>query len=469
MKLHDRVYRRACWRLVKMKNAQNENVKVPISEKLSYASGQGGSVVLSALLSSFIMSYYTDTVLISAAAIGTMFLIARVFDGISDVIIGALVDKTNTRFGKARPWILAAAPLMAIALVLMFCINTNWSDSGKLIYAYITYIFANVIAYTIFNIAHFALLAKMTMDVQDRTNTTTVAMIVNNIVMMIVGGVFTPLVMKFGWRNAAICMGVLSGVLIFVEFLGTRERVAVEENTEAKADEIPLGEAVRSLFRNKYFILMLLLNLLILLMNANSIQAMIYYCNYVLGNPLYISALLSIGNIPSLVAMFLIPGLSKKFSKQKVMLGSAALLVVSFAILGLAGSNYYVIMAGVILKNVAVSPMFALPMAMTADIVDYNEYKTGFRSIGLINSGSSVGAKIGIGLGSAMTGFILAIAGYDGAAAVQTGTAISGIKFAFSWSGLILSVGILLVVLGLDIEKKLPEIQKALAERHAKY
>lgn len=214
---------------------------------------------------------------------------------------------------------------------------------------------------------------------------------------------------------------------------------------------------------------MLLLNLLILLMNANSIQAMIYYCNYVLGNPLYISALLSVGNIPSLVAMFLIPGLSKKFSKQKVMLGSAALLVVSFAILGLAGSNYYVIMAGVILKNVAVSPMFALPMAMTADIVDYNEYKTGFRSIGLINSGSSVGAKIGIGLGSAMTGFILAIAGYDGAAAVQTGTAISGIKFAFSWSGLILSVGILLVVLGLDIEKKLPEIQKALAERHAKY
>lgn len=449
-----------------MKQTYDENAKISLREKLSYASGQGGGVVLSTLFGSFLLSYYTDTVLIDAAAIATMYLIVRVFDGISDFLVGALVDKTNTRFGKARPWILASAPMMAIGIALVFAINVNWSDSGKLLYAYLTYIFVNVIAYTVFNIAHFSLLAKMTMNGGERTNISTIAMVINNIVQIILGAVFAPLIASVGWGKAALLSGILSGVLILIEFLGTKERVAVDDNP-AEAEQIPLGQAAKAALQNKYFFLILMLNAMILIMNVNSIQSMIYYCNNILNNPMYISALLSIGNIPSLVVLFVIPLLTKKFSKQKVMIICSLMLVLSFAIMGMAKMNYTMIMVGVILKNIAVSPMFALPMAMTADIVDYSEYKTGFRSVGIINSGSSIGAKVGIGLGGAVTGWILAASGYNGAAAEQTAAALNGIKFAFSWSGLIMSVIILIIVLLLDIEKKLPEIQKELAARHA--
>lgn len=210
----------------------------------------------------------------------------------------------------------------------------------------------------------------------------------------------------------------------------------------------------------------MVLNIFVLLMNANSIQSMIYYCNYVLNKPLFISLLMSVGSIPSILVMFFIPALAKKFSKRKVLAGSAVLLLISFLIMGFAGTNSTIVFIGVAMKNLAVSPMFGLPLAFVADVVDYNEYKTGYRCEGLISTSSSIGMKIGIGFGAALTGWILAFSGYNGAAAVQSAKAISGIRFSFSWTGVIFSVFILIIVLFIDIEKKTPEIQAALSKKH---
>lgn len=193
---------------------------------------------------------------------------------------------------------------------------------------------------------------------------------------------------------------------------------------------------------------------------------MIYYCNYVLKNPMFISVLMSVGGIPSILVMFFIPALSKRFSKRTVLAGSSVLLLISFLIMGFAGANQTLVFIGVTMKNLAVSPMFGLPMALLADIVDYNEYKTGFRCEGLISTSSSIGMKIGIGFGAALTGWILAFSGYDGAAAVQSAKAVSGIKFSFSWTGVIFSILILIAVLFIDIEKRIPEVHAALDKKH---
>ncbi len=118
----------------------NENAKVPMWKKICYGCGAGGGNVMSTLLASFLLSYYTDTAMIGAAAIGTMFVICRLLDGVTDFAMGGIVDKTNTKLGKARPWLILAAPLMCIGIILILNVPASWSEAMKLVYAYITYI-----------------------------------------------------------------------------------------------------------------------------------------------------------------------------------------------------------------------------------------------------------------------------------------------------------------------------------------
>ena len=164
------------------------NTKVSVKEKICYGIGSGGGNIITQILGTFLTAYYTDSVGIAAAAVGTMMLVARLLDGISDVMMGGIVDKTRTKWGKARPWILISAPVICIGLILTFNVPESLSSSAKLIYAYITYVFLNCIAFTAYMISHTALLSRVTLDVNDRQSMTSINQIVNNIVQLIVNG-----------------------------------------------------------------------------------------------------------------------------------------------------------------------------------------------------------------------------------------------------------------------------------------
>ena len=153
-----------------MKESNNKQRRLSFGEKVSYGFGGSAQNVYAALVSTFLTAYYTDTVGLAAMAVGTMMLFARIFDGVTDLAMGMIVDKTKSKYGKARPWILWTAPFMMIGLVLMFSAPAGLSDNGKLIYAYLTYIFMNCIISTSSNLPFNALLARMTLDVQDRTS-----------------------------------------------------------------------------------------------------------------------------------------------------------------------------------------------------------------------------------------------------------------------------------------------------------
>ncbi|MCD7760577.1 MAG: MFS transporter [Clostridiales bacterium] len=167
---------------------------------------------MSTLLASFLLSYYTDTAMIGAAAIGTMFVVCRVLDGVTDFTMGGIVDKTNTKWGKARPWLIIAAPLMCIGIILILSVPQGWSEAMKLVYAYVTYIFLNCIVYTIFGVAHTTLPARMTRDFKDRNTTSTVSSILNNAVGLVVGTMITALQLNFGWTVTGVIL--LVGVLM---------------------------------------------------------------------------------------------------------------------------------------------------------------------------------------------------------------------------------------------------------------
>ena len=432
--------------------------KVPLINKIAYALGTGGGNIFSQIAAAFLLQYYTDTALIGAGSIATMFLVCRVFDGISDLIMGGIVDKTNTKIGKARPWLILSGPLLLLGIVLLMHVPAGATEGVKLVYAYATYIFMAVIVYTIYGIANTAMLPLMTHDKDESTMLATFSAIGNNLIGLIAGSLITPLVLNLGWHWSSIILGTASCVLVLFSGLINKEEAA--ESGEIRRETVPMKEQVKAVLKNRYFFLLLLVGATTLIMNANAIGAQIYYCNLVLGNMGFMSTLMVAGQLPGLLILFLMPSIAKKWSKQAFLLIGSVLLILGFVITGLAGTNTSMIVAGTIIRSFGAGPLLSAVFALVPDVVEYGNWKFGVRSEGLISSAQSIGSKIGIGLGSALTGWILAGVGYDPTAAVQTQSVINAIKFDYTWLGAIISVVILIIVLMLNVEKYAPEYMK---------
>lgn len=432
--------------------------KVPMLNKVAYGIGTGGGCVFNQIAAAFLLNYYTDTALIGAGAIATMFLVCRVFDGVTDLLMGAVVDKTSTRWGKARPWLVASAPLTLLGIVLLMNVPMGMGDSGKLVYAYITYIFMNCIVYTIYGISNTALLPLMTHDAEESTMLATFSAVGNNLIGLVAGSAITPLVLNLGWKVSSVILGVVACALILFSALINKE-VDVEADGHS-GETLPMSQQLPAVLKNKYFWLLLLIGVFSLLMNANAIGGQIYFCNEVLKNPMFMSALMVAGQLPGIFILFAMPAISKRWSKQMFLLIGAVLLIVGFAITGIAGSNTTLLIVGTLIRSLGAGPLLSAVFALVPDVVDYGYWKFGVRSEGLISSAQSIGAKVGIGFGSALTGWILAAVGYmPGTEASEI--VVNAIRFDYTWLGAILGVVILIIVLMLNVEKYAPEYQKA--------
>ena len=248
---------------------------------------------------------------------------------------------------------------------------------------------------------------------------------------------------------------------------------------------VPMKEQLPAVLKNKYFWIALILGALVLFVNGNAIGAQFYYCNVVLGNPMYMEMLMPAGMAPGIIAMFFMPYFSNKYSKRAFMSAGAILMMIGFSVVGLAGNNLPMVIAGTVIRSLGITPMFAGLYAFVADAADYGEWKFGIRSEGLMSASQSIGSKIGIGFGSACSAWILAISGYIqpamdmpgpgpdmaegalpplGPMIQQPESVISAIRFDYGWLGAIVSIVLLICVLMMDVEKYLPEIRKGLGK-----
>ncbi|MCD7918339.1 MAG: glycoside-pentoside-hexuronide (GPH):cation symporter [Clostridiales bacterium] len=436
----------------------NESKKVPLWRKTIYGLGTGGGNVFSQIGAAFLLSYYTDTALISAAAIGTMFVVCRIFDGVSDLFMGAVVDKTNTKWGKARPWLILSAPLTFLGIVLLMHVPTGASEGMKLVYAYATYIFMSVIVYTIFGIANTAMLPLMTRDRDDNTMLATFSAVGNSVIGLIAGSAITPLVLAFGWHWASIILGLVAGVLILISGLVNKEMKPEEVDADQVQGEQPsLKQQFPAVMKNKYFWLLLLIGTFSLLMNANAIAAQSYYASYVIGDAMFMSTLMTAGQAPGIIILFLMPAISKRWSKRAYLSMGAVLLIIGFLITGFAGTNTTLVVIGVVIRALGAGPLLSAVFALVPDVVEYGYWKYGVRSEGLISSAQSIGSKIGMGFGSAMCAWILAAVGYDGTLEVQSASVVNAIQINYTYVGAALGVVILVLVLLTDVEKYAPQ------------
>lgn len=449
-------------------NAATET-KVPMREVLAYSISSGGGNIITTILGSFLSAYLTDSVGIAAAAVGTMMIVCRVIDAITNVIMGGIVDKTHTKWGKARPWLLFSAPLVCISLIIMFSIPTSWSESHQIVFMYLAYIFLNCICFTAYMIPDTALCSRMSLDTNERGKLTSANQIANQIFGLLVSTFIIPLSSALGWTATAAIYGVIAMVSILIGFFGTHERVGVTATgSAAKSEAVPLSKAIPALLKNKYLYFLLGFFVMQLAQQAGPGAMTVYYCKWIIGDTNAIAALSAAGMIPAMIINLFVPSITKRFGRQRCLLIATAVDVLVFIGMGTANGNLGFLIVLTVIRGFALGFIFASGFAMAADVVDYGEWKSGIRSDGLVNSAASFGQVFGLGFGPAVANWILSAGGYDGTAASQSTEALSAINFSYAFLGAIFACIMFVFALFLNMDKFSVQMQKDLIERRQK-
>lgn len=487
--------------------------KLSFKEKIGYSFGDAAANFVFQTMLIFQLGFYTDVFHISAAAAGTLLLVGRVWDAIFDPFMGVIADKTNTKWGKFRPWILWSAIPYALIFVLAFT-NPNFSYTGKLIYAYITYILLMTL-YSVNNLPYSALSGVMTADVNERTTLSSYRFIFAMIAAFIVQGLTLPLVSKLGggdnsigWTYTISIFAFLSIIFFVITFLTTRERIKPDPAQKSNPKE-----DFKNLLKNKPWISMFILTLFLFITLALWGSAMFYYFTYYISKADLFNSLNSWGlvipsgtinlswwdsvlsafgliivgdksNVTSVgFSLFNMSGqlftiigvlcskwLSSKFGKRNVYLvGLLFTSIFTALFIFIPSDSINTIYFLNILKSLAYGPTIPLLWAMMGDVADYTEWVTGRRVTGIVFSAIVFALKAGLGLGGALCGWLLSLYGYI-PNVIQSDTALTGIKLTASiYPAITFFVGVIALFF-YSISKKLNlQIQDELLERRKKF
>ncbi len=419
-------------RILYLKYIEMTSAKLSVKEKIGYSLGDTASHFVWDMVGFWLLFFYTDVYGISAAAAGTIMLIARFWDMAIDPVIGVISDRTNTRWGKFRPYILFGAIPYAVLAILTFT-TPHLGETGKILYAAATYILL-MTAYAAINLPYSALGAVMTDDTYERAGLNTYRFIAGFTGQFVVTGLALTLAEFFGGGDKAqgfqytvFLFAGLSLVFFFITFKTTRERVH-----PPKEQVNSLKEDVGNLFKNKAWIVLALVGIISFIMFAMQNAAIAYYFKYYLGRENNVQLFNVIGTIALIVALPLSKPLAKRFGNKNVFIGSSLISGLFFILIYLPGvTDLTTIYIFNIIAKMAYAPAVPLLWTMIADSADYGEWTTGRRATGLYFSAAVFAQKAGWGIGAAIAGWILAASGFV-ANVVQNDTAITGIKLLVS-------------------------------------
>jgi GPH family glycoside/pentoside/hexuronide:cation symporter len=434
--------------------------KLSVKEKIGYSLGDTASHFVWDMVGFWLLFFYTDVYGISAAAAGTIMLVARFWDMAIDPVIGIVSDRTNTRWGKFRPYILFGAIPYSILAILTFT-TPNLGATGKIVYAGATYVLL-MTAYAAINLPYSALGAVMTNDTYERAGLNTYRFIAGFTGQFVVTGLALTLAEFFGGGDKAkgfqytvFLFAGLSLVFFFITFKTTRERVQ-----PPKEQVNSLKEDIKNLFNNKAWIILALVGIISFIMFAMQNAAIAYYFKYYLGRENNVRLFNVIGTVALIVALPLSKPLAKRFGNKNVFIGSSLISGLFFLLIYIAGVNdLTTIYIFNIIAKMAYAPAVPLLWTMIADSADYGEWKTGRRSTGLYFSAAVFAQKAGWGIGAAIAGWILAASGFV-PNLIQNDTAITGIKLLVSVIPGILYMSCALFMIFYKIDTKTTTLMK---------
>ena len=462
--------------------ARTNKVKDPLKstflEKVMYGVGDAGGAMILTFPGSYLTLYYTDSVGMAAAFVGTMLLVCRLLDGLSDILMGVLIDRTHTRWGKARPWFVLSILPLVLSFIALFCMPKNLSAGGQKAYAYTTYFLMTVVFYTINNVSYHAMLQRFSLSAADRG---TVSAVRSFLCVVFAAGlsIATPLLIpKFGgessqhtWTMLVLIFGAISTVCLLITAFGIKEKLSAMEPSDAapaakKAGTEESKAAVKMLLKCPYFYIAGVISL-VWFTSFNMTGINYYYARDILGDGELTSILSIVSMMPMLVAMPFVPMLFNKLGKRKTVMIGLCIGAAAYLCIMINPASIVVNAVCLVIKCIGGAPLMAAVATLAGDVTDYNQMKTGIRSEGATTSIYSVGVKLGTGLGGAVVAWALAICGYSAALSVQPDSAKTAMIVTMSVIPAVLyAIGALLMSRW-DLEKYQDQVREFLTAQGA--
>lgn len=455
-----------------MNNAQASSGKLSWTTRVAYGLGDTAQNIVWGAMS-ILTFFYTDYAGIEPAVVGLVMLLSRCFDGVSDVIMGFFVEKTNSKWGKSRPWILWTSLPFAISIVLIYTVPQT-TPTLQFAYIFVTYNLCTTVCYTALNLPYGSLSAMMTRISKERDMLSIVRMALSPLGKILAISATLPLIKVFGdsqlaWVKVMSIWAVLALLLLLFCFYKCKETVVIE--ARKKVDKIPIKESLRALALNKYFWLAMIIWMMQNVIFYITGTVLPYYCKYIFfNNSLYsILYLLETGTM-ILFTIFICPTLLKKFGKRNMSLIGVTLALIGHLIYLINPLDFNWVVFSCLVRGICFAPLNSVIFGFLGDVVEYGQWKFHLRQEGLIFSGGSVGTKVGSGLTSAILTSLLSYAGYVSSttgSAVQPQSAIDMIVNLYMYGPILVWVIIIAVLLAYKLDKIYPQIMKDLAIREA--
>ncbi|MDO4269468.1 MAG: glycoside-pentoside-hexuronide (GPH):cation symporter [Eubacteriales bacterium] len=447
--------------------ADQANVKTSIFEKVSYGMGDVACNVVFALTSGLVTYFYTNVMSISAAMVGMIMLFSRLFDGISDVAIGLIMDKVHSKHGRGRAWVLWMALPYGVSAVALFCLPANATMVAQGIYIFITYNLCTTIVYTALNLPYAAMAPLMTRNEQDLSRINLFRMAMSPIGNMIVSAATLPIINRMGgdqaaWIKVTLIYSAVAILFLLWCFFGTKERV----NTQAaqEAEKLPIGVRFSALVHNKYFLLILFSSLFLAVYQTVNGTCATYYSQYILGNNEYYGVLNLAENIPQVAVIMILAPFIKKFGKRNLVLAGALLTLAAQLTLLFVPANPVYVAVVAALRGVGKAPLFGCVFTMMADVVNYGHWKTGVRVQALIFSAATVGQKFGGGITGSVIGNLMDASGFTGLAE-EIPSAVAMVQNLYIWGTIFAWAVIAALMFAYKLDKQYDGMMSEMAQK----
>ena len=442
--------------------------------KVGYGSGDIAGNCVYALLTAFMMIYLTDTIGLKMGIVSTLIAASKIFDGVSDFFFGRMIDKTHSKMGKARPWMLWPYIGCAITLVACFSIPTAWGQTAQYIFFFLSYTLLNAVFFTANNIAYASLTALITKNTSERVQIGSfrfifafaTKIVIEAVTIFAVGWLGGGVM---GWRLIAIIYAVIGLITNTLSVFSVKELPEADEEMDAEREEehkLTFLQSFKVLLKNKFYVI-ICCSYILTQLYASVIGMGTYYAKYILGNEELFSDLSLAINITMVVALTLLPFVIRKLGGMYKLniwgyvlaaVGRVGVMVAAF------NGSLPLMIAFTAVSTIGIAPLQGDLNALIASCSEYTTLKTGYRLEGMMYSCSSLGIKIGGALGTAICGWLLDAAGYVENATIQTTATVNMLNFLYLWLPVILcaAVGFLLVFLRVEKANKELLAQKAL-------
>ena len=438
-----------------------------------YLADSGGQFALNSIsgLIGAITYFYTDKIGVAAMTAANVLLIAKIVDAFTDLIMGRIMDNGKSPKGKCRPWFLRMAIPAFVVIVALFSVPSGLSSPMLFAYLLITNVLASAVVSTAISIPYNAIQCMRTPSIEERTKMGIFRSIMGYLIGMSIAIALVPITNLLGVNGVAdqaayikfaVVLGLISMVLLLILYAKSVEKTTAEQKQD---DGVPFVKSIGMLFKNKYWVIVLISNLFSAVIFALTSASGTYYAKWILGNDNLVALMGAVGLISTFVGFGVVGPMTKKLGIRKTLMISL--------IIGIAGSvvriffpdSLIVLMTAGQLTSFAIIPLMCVCGTMNTMAMDYNDYLYGNKIVGMSASASSFGSKVAGGLGGSLIGWILAAVNYDPNATVTTTAVRYGI-YAFSiYIPLAMMVALLLLTSRFDIENRYTEILRTIQAR----